>query len=562
MRALDWIRVPALIGALATSAACAGVPDSGGVHLGAPVAAAGQGSEGLAIHEVPALPLPGATPVELVAGFLRSMVDSDNGYAVARSYLGHGAAWNASAGTAVYADPPTINRVDTTHVEVRARQVGVIAPGGTYRVAPGTLRRTFTLSHRGGEWRIASLGSGALLSTDDVEQVLQPASIYFLTPNGERVVPEPVLEPPEEPGLATTLIRALLAGPDPLLAGGVQTAAPRGTSLVGNVPISASGVAEVDLSAGVRQITGAQLVGLSAQIVWTLRQIPSVTAVRLLATGASLSTSDAPSLQPVRSWPQFDPSAPPSTPGVLLVHAGAVTGLDAVVPQALRAAGLMSPARSADGTLVAAVRRTADGTQLLTGDAAGPLLPRLRAPSLTAPCFTPDGRTLVATSSGQVYSVTLNGTVHPVGLPQALRGRPIRALAVSRDGTRLALVVGGRSPELQVATLAERHDREIVTDSRIVLPATFDVAGVAWSDADQLVTTTAGDHGGARRVIEVSVDGYSVVDLSGPGLPTDVDAVAAAPGRPFLASGAAGTWRLGGRRWERVSTAVSPSYAG
>jgi hypothetical protein len=552
----------AVVGALATTAACAGVPDSGGVHLGAPVAAAGQGLEGGAIHEVPALPQPSATPVELVSGFLRSMVDSDNGYAVARSYLGHGAVWSASSGTAVYADPPTITRVDATHVMVRARRVGLIGPGGSYQVASGTLERSFTLAHRGGEWRIANLSSGALLSSDDVEQVLQPASIYFLTPSGDQVVPEPVLEPPEEPGLATTLMRALLAGPDVLLAPGVRTAAPRGTSLVGNVPISADGVAEVDLSANVRQITGPQLVRLSAQIVWTLRQIPGVTAVRLLATGASLSTSAAPSLQPVRSWPQFDPSAPSSTPGALLVRDGTVTGLDAVVPQALRTSGLLSPARSADGTLVAALRHTARGVQLLTGDAAGPLLPRLTAASLTPPCFSPDGQALVATALGQVYSVTLNGTVHPVLLPAALTGRPIRALAVSRDGTRLALVVGDHSAELQVATLAERHGREVVTDSRVVLPATFDVAGVAWSDADQLVTTTAGERSGARRVVEVGVDGYTVVDLSGPGLPADVDAVAAAPGRPVLVSGAGGTWRLGGHRWERVASAVSPSYAG
>lgn len=555
-------RAAAVVGAVATLAACAGVPDAGGVHLGAPVAAAGQGLVGGAVHEVPALPAPGATPVELVSGFLNAMVDSDNGYAVARSYLGAGASWNASSGIDVYADPPVIRRVDAAHVSVRARQVGFIGPGGAYRVASGTLARTFALTHRGGEWRITTVAAGALLSADDVEQVLQPASIYFLTPNGDRVVPEPLLEAPDEPGLATTLIRALLAGPGALLAPGVRTAAPRGTSLVGNVPISADGVAEVDLSAGVRQITPPDLIRLSAQIVWTLRQIPSVTAVRLLATGASLSTSAAPSLQPVRSWPQFDPSAPPSTPGVLLDHDGTVIGLEAVVPQALRASGLIDPVRSSDGTLVGALRHNAGELQLVTGDAAGPLLPRLRAASLTPPCFTPDGQALVATATGEVYSVAINGTVRQVQLPASLTGRPIRELAVSRDGTRLALVVGGRSPELLVATLSERHGRDVVTGSRVVLPMSSDVSGVAWSAADQLVATVSGEHGGARRLVEVSVDGYTVLDLSGPGLPSDVDAVAAAPGRPVLVSDPAGTWRLGGRRWERVSPAISPSYAG
>ncbi|HVW81776.1 MAG TPA: LpqB family beta-propeller domain-containing protein [Mycobacteriales bacterium] len=560
MTALRQVRLGVALATGALVTACAGVPDSGGIHLGAPVADAGQSRPGGVVYEVPALPAPGATPIELVGGFLRAMVDSDNGYAVARSYLGPGVSWSANTRITVYRDPPLIRRIDAQHVRVRAHETGVILADGSYRVASGRLTRTFAVSHRGGEWRITGLAPGALLSTDDVEQVLQPASVYFLTPDGERVVPEPLLEPPDEPGLATTLIRALLAGPNALLAPGVRTAAPHGTSLVGNVPISADGVADVDLSAGVRQIAPADLVRLSAQIVWTLRQIPSVTAVRLLATGASLSTSQAPSLQPIRSWPQFDPSAPPATPGALVAHDGAVSGLGAVVPEALRARGLSDPARSADGTLVAALRH--HGRQLVTGDAAGPLLPRLRSASLTAPCFLPDGQALVGTAAGAVYAVTGNGTVRSVHLPASLAGLPIRALAASRDGTRLALVVGAASPELQVATLARRHARETVTEPRVVLPASSDAAGVAWASADQLVTTTVGAANAGRRVVEVSVDGYTVVDLSAPGLPADVHSVAAAPGRPVLASGAAGTWRLSGPRWVKVSAAVSPSYAG
>ncbi|HWB67780.1 MAG TPA: hypothetical protein VG708_13235, partial [Mycobacteriales bacterium] len=231
MRSRTWLTGLVAVGLAAGAAACAGVPDSSVVHLGDPVPAAGQGVDGAAVHEVPALPQPSATPVELVAGFLNAMVDSDNGYAVARSYLGGSASWSATSTITVYADPPVISRVDARHVDLRARRVGRIGPGGVYRVVSGTLRRTFTLTRVGGEWRIASLAPGALLSAVDVEEVLQPASLYFLTPDGDRVVPEPVLEPPEEPGLATTLMRALLAGPDPLLAAGVRTAVPRGPTL-------------------------------------------------------------------------------------------------------------------------------------------------------------------------------------------------------------------------------------------------------------------------------------------------------------------------------------------
>lgn len=556
-----------LAGGLTTAAValvvtgCAGVPDSGGVHLGQPVATAAGGLDEGTVREVPAGPLPDASPVQLVSGFLRAMVDSDNAYAVARSYLANGTTWNATTGTTVYAEPPTIKRLDAKHVVVRARRVGLIAPSGVYRVTPGRVQRIFTVTRAPGEWRISGLGPGALLSSDDAERSLQPASIYFLTPDGRRVVPEPVLEPPEQPGLATALMRGLLAGPDPLLAPGVRSAAPRGTLLVGNVPISADGVAEVDLSAGARQIVPAQLVGLSAQIVWTLRQIGSVTAVRLLANGAPLATSDASSLQPIRSWPQFDPTVPPSSMGALMVHDGTVTSLGAVIPQAFGSQSVSAPARNADGAIVAALRRTSDGMQLLMGESGGPLRLRLRASTLTPPAFTPDGRVLVAGAPGRLYSVGLSGPARRVGLPAELSAVPIDDLAVSRDGTRVAAVVGGPSAELRIATLSTVQGRLTVQTSRIVLPASSAVAGVAWSDADQLVTTVR-SHDGSRRVVQVRIDGYTTVDLSGPGLPSDVDEVAAAPEQPVLASGPEGTWRLGGHRWELVSHSVSPSYAG
>ena len=314
---------------------CAGVPDSGPVRVGQPVAAAGDGLADATVREIPAGPLPGASPVQLVSGFLRAMVDSDSGYGVARSYLAPGAAWNANSGIAVFAEPDRLVRTGR-HVLVHANRLGVLGPHGVYRVDPGRITRRFAVTRRDGEWRISKLTSGVLLSSDDASRVLQSAAIYFLTPEGNRVVPEPVLESPREPGLATTLMRALIAGPNPLLARGVRTAVPRGTTLVGNVPISADGVADVDLSGGIRQLTAQQQIRLSAQVVWTLRQLSSVTAVRLLANGTPLEAPGVSSLQLVPSWPQFDPAAPPTAPGALLTSHGHVVARGAEVSSALR----------------------------------------------------------------------------------------------------------------------------------------------------------------------------------------------------------------------------------
>lgn len=541
---------------------CAGVPDSGPVRVGQQVAAAGGGLADATVREVPAAPLPGASPVQLVSGFLRAMVDSDSGYGVARSYLAPGAQWDAESGIAVYAEPNRVVRTARDTVVVKANRIGVLGPRGAYRVDPGKITRRFVVVRHDGEWRISKLAAGVLLSSDDADRVLQPAAIYFLTPDGHRVVPQPVLEPPNEPGLATTLMRALIAGPNPLLAPGVRTALPRGTTLVGNVPIDADGVADVDLSAGARELTPQQLIRLSAQVTWTLSQLTSVTAVRLLANGTPLEAPGASSLQLVPAWPQFDPDAPPTSAGALLIDHGRVVGLDTTPPALLRDRRLAAVNRSADGLVVAAVQDVGTSRHLLVGNSSSARLrDRLHDVMTTSPTFGPDDEVIAATSKGAVYAVAANGSKQRVALPGGFRGKAMRGISVSRDGTRVALVIataGGN--ELDLATVVEAAGRLSFRKPRVVVPATSDVSGLAWADADEIVTTVA--LRGGRSVVEVGTSGYQVHDLSGPGLPEGVDEVAAAPKQHVLAAGPGGTWQLAGNRWRRVSGATAPAYAG
>lgn len=550
------------IAAAVTVAGCAGVPDSGPVRVGRSVAAAGDGLADPTVREVPAGPQPGASPVQLVGGFLRAMVDSDGGYGVGRSYLAPGTTWSSGSGITVYAEPSRVVRTGRGTVVVRARRVGEVGPHGVYRVAAGTIRREFGVVKRAGEWRIARLDAGVLLSSDDAGRLLQPAALFFLTPDGSRLVPQPVLEAPQEPGIATTLMRGLLAGPGPFLAPGVRTAVPKGTTLVGNVPISAAGVAEVDLSGGARQINSVQLRRLSAQVVWTLNQLSSVTAVRLLANGAPLEAPGVPSLQPAHSWREFDPAAPSPMSGALVVRNGAVAGLGTGVPFALRGRGFVAVARSHDGSVVAAVRAAAGHQELLIGKAAGRLHRQLRDIAITSPTFGADDSVVVATAAGHVFEVRAGMQPKRVRLAGRLKLGSIRGLAVSHDGSRVAvLVTTTAGTELDVATVVLTDSTVSFRKPRVVLPATADVSGVAWAEADEIVATVARD-GGPRGVVRVSADGYRLEDLSGEGLPPDVDSVAAAPQQRVLAAAPGGTWQLVGRRWRQVSAGVSPGYAG
>lgn len=456
-------------------AACAGVPDSGPVRVGDPVAVAGSGLVDAAVREIPAGPQPGASPVLLVSGFLRAMVGSDDNYGVARSYLAAGTGWSPERSISIYAEPSHVVRVGRRTVVVTAHRLGVLGQRGAYRVAPGSVHRRFELARRNHEWRIVKLAAGILLSSDDASRLLQPANLYFLTPAGDRLVPQPVLESPQDPGLATTLMRGLVAGPGPYLAPGVRTAVPRGTALVGNVPVTDDGVAEVDLSAGASQISSGQLLRMSAQIVWTLRQLTSVSAVRLLVNGAPLEAPGVPTLQPIESWPQFDPAVPAATTRHLLVRAGKV-------------------------------------------------------------------------------AVAVNGAApRPVTMTGRLDGAEARDVALSRDATRAAVVVSRPAgDELDVATVVGSGSKLALREGHLVVPATSRVSGVAWAAADEIVTTVSGA-GGRRFVVAVGPDGYAVHELPDGGLPSDVNAIAAAPGQHLIASSPTGEWQLVGRRWHRVS---------
>jgi hypothetical protein len=448
-------------------------------------------------------------------------------------------------------------------VSVIAARVGVISPRGSFRIAPGTMNAEFRVVRRDGQWRIGHLPNGLLLSTDEAERSLAPAAVYYLNRTEDRVVPDQLLVPPQQPGLATLLIRDLIDGPNPHLAPAVTTAVPQGTTLLGPVPISADGVAEVNLSREARDIAAADLNRLSAQIVWTLRQVSSVTAVRLLADNTPLTSREVANVQTVRLWQEFDPAAPPTSLGALTSRGGTVGALGTLVPPALVHRRVKEPARSADGAAVAAIR--SGRRQLVVGGVNGPLRARVTATDLTAPAFDPAGDVFVAarTSHGQrILEVASAGRPRPVALPATLRGKQIDALTISRDGSRIALVVGpaGRA-ELEVGTISSLPDHPVIHDVWPVLTADRGVAGVAWLAANE-VLTTARTQPGHRSVIQVSIDGYQQQVLPTAGAPPAPRQVAAAPGQRVLVAANGGIWSLAGTAWVRRANGTDPSYAG
>jgi hypothetical protein len=89
----------------AAASACGGIPDSGPVHAGAQL----DGPPPVRVLAAP--PVPGASPTEIVRGFLRAHPGLDDDAAVARSYLVGDAArtWaTKSARVVVYPDESSL----------------------------------------------------------------------------------------------------------------------------------------------------------------------------------------------------------------------------------------------------------------------------------------------------------------------------------------------------------------------------------------------------------------------------------------------------------------------
>jgi hypothetical protein len=241
----------------------------------------------------------------------------------------------------------------------------------------------------------------------------------------------------------------------------------------------------------------------------------------------------------------------------------AVAGIGTDVPAALVHRAVTFPARSPGGETVAALR--GGGTELVTGSFAGPLQVRLTGPQLSPPAFDPAGNVFVATNGPggtRLVEVPESGRPREVGLPDYLATRRINAVAISRDGSRVALVVGPAGhAALEVGTLASQPSQPVLRDVTTIISAARAVAGVAWVGANQIVTTQR-IAPGHRGVLETSCDGYQVTELPTAGAPPAPFEVAAAPGQRILIAAAGGIWSLSGNGWVRRASGAEPSYAG
>ena len=389
--------------------------------------------------------------------------------------------------------------------------------------------------------------------------------MYFLDPTFSTLVPDPITLPVVGPGQATTLTRALLRGPTPWLAPAVRTAVPDGTSLaIDSVPVE-GGVASVALDPRVLAADDRTRSALSAQLVWTLTELPDVTGVRISVGGQPLPVPGQGTLQTRESWAAYDPDALPTAAVAYVVDDARVKRIVADAAEPVPgAAGTGNPALgsvavSLDSAEVAAV--SAGGSRLYTGalSTGRPLAVRATGSDLSAPSYDRDQRLWWVDRGAGVRVLRRGGQATPVTV-EGLGNAVVSGMTIARDGTRAALVVrrGARS-ELLLARVERRGETLVLAAPRRIESRVGDVQDVAWSAANRLVVL--GAEGAAEPVAFLVDIGHGSARPFG--APVEPRSVAAAPGRVVLAGAGDGRiWQYASGRWTAGPDGAAPAYPG
>jgi hypothetical protein len=512
----------------------------------------------------PQAPETGATPEEVVRGFIDANASTVRSHPVARQYLTAEAAasWSDSDGVTVISGDYAPVQAQAGTVQVTAREVGTIDERGVFAVGTGEVyARGFTLTEEQGEWRITDPPDGLLMLEPDFNRTYEQIDLSFLDPTGTRVVPDPryLVDGEAQPN---AVVERLLSGPAPAVAAGVVNPL---TGAVLRSTVAVSGLtATVDLSfpAGTSDQTVSAAAG---QLVWSLQQQQlGLQTVEVLRDGQQLALPGVPDRQTKEDWASLDPdAAPPNAVGHYLADGGlrrVPDGAPSPGPAGtgvymLSSAAVSVDARTGQLALTAGVSTTNSPTgapaALFAGPYGGDLAWVLDGTSFTAPT-TPGTRSEVWTvrNGTDVVRLPAGGSPQAVSAPTLAGLGRATTFQLSPDGVRAAVVVDGPGGgRLYVGTVVRADDAVGVRDLREVAPSLRRVVDVAWRN-DGLLMVLADDASAQRTVpYTVGVDGFGLTAVTTSGLPEQATALAAAPGRQPLVIAKGTVWQLSGGNW-------------
>lgn len=460
--------------------ACSALPESGPVYEGiddlpsqAPVDFVAQD------------PRPGDEPIEIVRGFLDGVTAGlGDEFAVARKYLSDSQAsvWNPSSAVMIYSTAtPRLEENDAGQVVMSVQISGTIDAHGVYSEAEVNQPTELIFDveeNADGEWRISGLADGMVISEVVYNSQFLQFDLYFFSPDHNYFVPDQRYFPSRT--LASYALRELSVGPAEWMAQGVVSAVPAGVSL--SVLRVSGGVAYVEASQDVLNSTTADRSLMAAQIQRTLTQLAQVREVEVSVAGAPLLISSRP------------PLVRPEPPMAATLHGrmdeefyeiagGTVTGPGTEIPEGMRALTLNFEGNQVWGLLGQRnIALLQNGEAEVFYEAPAPLV----SPVTDYWGWVWTGATK---NEGTLQAVDISGEVTNISAAK-LADHRIRNISVSRDGTRIAIIIEeGEDTFLAVApVIRDRNNRPTgIGPTTKIAPALHDSHVVTWVDNVSIV---------------------------------------------------------------------------
>lgn len=499
----------ALAAAALALTACAGLPTSGPVNPG--VAADDIADEQFLYY--PGGPAAGATPEQIVSGFVEAATSPAGAWATAREFLTPSFAEEWEPDDFVMIDVPSVRAYDDARledegvVELSVQPIATVDERGVYRAAEtDTADIAYEVEQQDdGEWRISLAPPGIVLDRDLFPNVYSDYTLHFYDATWTYLVPD-VRWFPEGTG-ASRLASELLLGASPYDADAVETAFPSGTRLApGGTAVDDSGVAEITLTAEAAGVDDQVTGRMRTQLTATLASV-GVQGVRLRADDAELSGEEH---QPLSTRVDSRPLVLGDTgndEGFGFIGAGGVIDSISGLSDAMEAVEetITSVVVSADRTTAVyqddsgtVWRRTADGGDVLD-----------QRENLIEPSLDPQGFpwSVPADRPGELASYAADYA--PIEIENAFSGADrVDAMSVSRDGSRMAALVSTSAGHWATVLpiIREPEGTPVALGDPVAVTA-LDGAGVdvAWVN-DTTIGIVANDAAGLE-IIEQQIGG-------------------------------------------------------
>lgn len=577
-RLVGWSVVSA-VGLALTS--CATLPTSGSVLQGTVQGADGRAQQGVQVVPVP--PGRGWSPADIVNGFIAASAAFDkHNHAVARQYLTprFNRTWHPGWAATII-DSPTVKSAATkiTHpgrptalVDVTAKRFSKLqAPGqdqaGSVVVSPGITKYLFSLVlQRAVGWRIdgildSNLHSAPptllLLTSTDFARDYLPRNLYFYTPHGNALVPDPVYIPQTGPVTEVKgLVNALIHPPPgkSWLWHAATTAFPPGTKRIKAPQIIGGIKAVIDLGGAAARASPYQRERMAAQLNWSLVNSPYATQYASPIKSVVLKINNHPvksTLDNARLVPHGRLSAlyyqayGAQEPTVAALPVGSSGPVPLPLPAGLGNSAFTTMAVSARQHVLAGcagrslelIKLPADLQEVKKLPAGATLTTvRKRLPAGCSSLSWDDSGNLWIAAQSQAFVLPTAGRtalakvpLAAVQLPQlaAAHPPPISALRVAADGVRVAMIVGaGSGKRILLAAIYRAHSYTAIGATQI-LRVGSDIANpvaLTWKDSDHLLALSKSG-AGHGKLFEVPLNGGQSTEIPTPAAVTSVASI-------------------------------------